>query len=177
MNRPNNKIQSIYAHYIMYHVVLGILLVVGKQLVVEDKVAHVEEGPPDLPPPVPYHPPLAPCRRRRRSLGQLSAQLCTSSSLYSFKLDDSASYSSSHAAAVSCIPGCQPVNKKIKHSSLCELKKQKFERQDPAINFRSHESPQQIRFAANCAWSTDATTHVEHRYAGCKAKLFKISSH
>jgi hypothetical protein len=54
---------------IVYHVVLGILLVVSEQVVVEDEVVRVEEGPPDLPLPVPYHPPFTPCRRRRGPLG------------------------------------------------------------------------------------------------------------
>jgi hypothetical protein len=51
------------------------------------------------------------CHQSRGSLGQLSTQLCTT--LYSFKLHNSAPHSSSHAADVSCITGCQPVSKII----------------------------------------------------------------
>ena len=55
-----------YIHRTTYHAVPGLLLVVREQLVVEDEVAHVEEGPPDLPPPVPHEPALVAHRGRRR---------------------------------------------------------------------------------------------------------------
>ena len=41
-----------------YHVVLGLLLVVGEQPALEHEVARVEEGPADLPAAVAHHPSL-----------------------------------------------------------------------------------------------------------------------
>jgi hypothetical protein len=41
-----------------YHVVFGLLLVVGEQPALEHEVARVEEGPADLPAAVAHHPPL-----------------------------------------------------------------------------------------------------------------------
>ena len=41
-----------------YHVVLGLLLVVGEQPALKHEVARVEEGPADLPAAVAHHPSL-----------------------------------------------------------------------------------------------------------------------
>jgi hypothetical protein len=58
-----------------YHVVPRLLLVVREHAVVEDEVARVEEGPPDLPPAVAHHPSLAPHRVRGRRGGGALRQL------------------------------------------------------------------------------------------------------